>query len=104
MSRVIKGESLGNRHLIIARRAKSIIIIIITTIRRVLSRIERRRMSKITETRLLLSDVTNSSVHLTHLIRKMVKTTTKINTHVLKLIQNGSKRCIYSKIGRRSKR
>ena len=103
MSRVIKGESLGNRHLIIARRAKSIIIII-TTIRRVLSRIERRRMSKITETRLLMSDATNSSVHLTHLIRKMVKMTTKINTHVLKLIQNGNKRCIYSKIGRRSKR
>ena len=95
LSRVIKGESLRNSHLIIARRVRSIIPLIISTIRRLLSRLGRGRKSKTVETRLSASDTINPSILLTHLIRKIVKTNIKINRHVLKLIHDGSKRCLY---------
>ena len=84
-----------NNHLIIARRAKSIIPLIISTIRSLLSRLERGRKSKIAETRLTASDTINPGIHLTHLIRKIVKTTIKIGRHVLKLIHDGRERCLY---------
>ena len=98
-----KGESLRNNHLIIARWARSIIIII-STIRRVLCRLRRGRRRKTTKMRLSVSNATNFGVHLTHLIRKMVKMTTKISPHVLKLIHNGRKRCLYFRRGRWSRR
>jgi len=47
--------------------------------------------------RLTVSDATNPGVHLTHLIINMVKTTTEISMYMLKLIQDGSKRSLYSK-------
>ena len=102
--RVIKGESPRNSHLNIARRSKSIITLSLSTLRRLLNRLGRGRNSKTTNMRLSSSDATNFSVHLTHLIRNMVKTTTKISTHMLKLIHNGSKRCLYSRRGRRNGR
>ena len=37
----------------------------------------------------------NPSVHLTNLFKNVVKMTTKIYTHMLKLIHDGSKRCLY---------
>ena len=101
--RVTNGESLRNGQLIITRRARSIIIII-STIRLLLSKPRRGRRSKTTKTRLSSSDATNSGVHLTRLIRNMVKMTTKISTHMLKLSHNGNKRCLYSGRGRCSRR
>ena len=83
-------------------RARSIIPLIISTSRGLHKRIERK--SKTTKMKLSTSDTTNPSVHLTHLIRKMVKTTTKINMHKMELIHDGSKRCLYSRRRRRSTR
>ena len=85
-----KGVSLRGRHLIITRRARTIsiiIIIIISTRRGLLNRLRRSSGRKTTKARLGASDVIDSGVHLTNFIRQMVKTTTKINTPVLKLIQ-----------------
>ena len=90
-------------HLIITRRARTIITIISTT-RRILSRLRCRRRSKSAKTRLTASNVTYLGVHLTHLIKKIVKTTTKISTNELKLIHNSSKRCLNSKRGIWSRR
>ena len=78
-------------------RATLIITLIISTNKRLLSKLGWGRGSKTAKTRLSASDATNSSVHLTHLIKKMVKTTTKINTHELKLIHNGSESDPYSR-------
>ena len=97
LSRVTKGESLRNSHLIIICKAKSIITVIISTIRRLHRRIKRGRRSKATKTGLSASNMTNPGVYLTHLIRKMVKTTTKISTHELNLIHDGSERCLNSR-------
>ena len=97
LSQVTKGESLTNNHLIIMCRARSIITITISTIRGLHKRIRQGRRSKATKTGLSASDTTNPSVLLTHLIRKMVKTTTKINMHKLKLSRDGSERCLYSR-------
>ena len=66
-----------------------------------LSADSRRWESKTTKTRLSASYATDSSVHLTHLIRNVVKTTTKISTHVLKLVHNGSKGRLNSRRRRR---
>ena len=104
LSRVTKGESPRNSHLNIARRSKSIITLILSTIRRLLNRLGRGRRSKTANMRLSSSDAINSGVHLTHLIRNIVKTPTKISTHMLKLIHNGSKICLYSRRGRRNGR
>jgi len=52
----------------------------------------------------VVSDATNPGVHLTHLIEKIVKTTTKISTHELKLIHDGGKRDLYFRRGRRRSR
>ena len=101
---VTNGESLRNGQLIITRKARSIIIIIISTIKILLSKPKRGRRSKTTKTRLSSSDATNSGVHLTRFIRNMVKMTTKISTHMLKLSHNGNKRCLYSGRGRCSRR
>ena len=103
LSRVTKSESLRDIHLIIILRAKSIITIIISTSQRLHRRIRRERRSETTKMRLLASDKTNPGVHLTHLIRKMVKTTTEISTHELKPIHDGSERCLYSKRRRLSR-
>ena len=92
-----KGESLTDSHLIIMCRARSIITITISTIRGLHRRIRQGRRSKATKTGLSASDTTNSSVLLTHLIRKMVKPITKINTHKLKLVHDGSEKCLYSR-------
>ena len=46
---------------------------------------------KTTKVRLVASDAIDSGVHLTHLIEQMVKTTTKISTHVLKLLHDVNK-------------
>ena len=87
LSQVTKGASLRHCHLIITRRARTInIIIIISTRKGLLSRLGWRKGPKTTKARLAGSDAIDSSVHLTHLIRQMVKTTTKISTHVLKLL------------------
>ena len=88
-----KVESLKVCHLIIRLGARIIIIIIISTIqKRLLSWLGWGRRSKTTKVRLEASDATNPGVHLTHLIKNMVKTTTKISTHKLKLIHEGSER------------
>ena len=78
-------------------RAKSIITIIISTIKGLHRRIKQGRRSKATKTGLSTSDTTNTSVHLTHLTKKMVKTTTKISRHKLKLIHDGSETCLSSR-------
>ena len=96
LSWVTNGESLRRSYFIITRRARTIITIIYT-IRRILSRLRCRRMGKSAKARLTASDVTNPGVHLTHLIKKIVQKITKISTHELKLIHNGSKRCLSSK-------
>ena len=85
-------------------RATNIITLIISTSRRLLIKLRRGRGSKTAKTRLSASNATNPSVHLTHLIRKMVKTTTKISTHELKLIHNGSESDPYSRRRRWSRR
>ena len=78
-------------------RAKSIITIIISTIGGLHRRIKLGRRDEATEARLLASDTTNFSAHLTHLIRKIVKKTTKINMHEMKLIHDSGERCLYSR-------
>ena len=78
-------------------KAKSIITFITSTIRRLLKRIKRGRRSKATKTGLLVSDTTNLGVHPTHLIREMLKMTTKICMHELELIHDGCERCLYSR-------
>ena len=88
-----KVETLRDNHLIIMCRARSII----STIKGLHRRIRRWRKSKVTKMGLSTSNTTNLGVHLTYLIRKMVKTTTKISTHELKLIHDGSERCLYSR-------
>ena len=90
-------------HLIITRRARTIITFI-STIRRILSRLRCRRRSKSAKMRLMASDVTNLGVLLTHLIKKIVKKTIKISTPELKLIHNGSKRCLNFRRGIWSRR
>ena len=97
LSWVTKGESLRDTHLNIMCKAKSIITIIISTSWRLHRRITLGKRNETTKTRLSTSNTTNLGVHLTHLIRKMVKTTTKISTHELKLIHDGSERCLYSR-------
>ena len=84
--------------------ARSIITLIISTIRRLHKRIKWGRRSKATNTGRLTNDMTNPGVHLTYLISKMVKTTTKISTHELELIRDGNKRCLYSRRKRWSRR
>jgi len=84
-----KGESLRGNHLIINLGTRSIIIIS-TIRRRHLSKLGCGRRSKTTKARLAASDATNPGVHLTHLIGKKVKMTTKISTHELKLIHDGN--------------
>ena len=100
LSWVTIGESLRRNHFI-TRRARSIITII-STIRIILSRLKWGRRSKSAMTRLSASDATNPSIHLTHVIKNVVKT--KISMHMLKMVHNGSKRCLYSRRGRRSRR
>ena len=99
LSRVINGESLRRCHLIIILRARSIITIIISTSRRLLRRTTLWIRGEATKARLSTSDSANPGVHLTHL-----KTTIKIISHELKLIQNGRKRCLYSRRKRWSRR
>ena len=78
-----KGESLRDGHLIIIIvRARSIITIVISTIKGLLRRIMIGRRGEAIEARLSVSNTTNPCVHLTHLIKKIVKMTTKINSHV----------------------
>ena len=84
-------------------RARCIITIIISTSRGLHRRIGWERRSKATKTRLSVSDTTNPGVHLTHFIKKMVKMTTKISMHELKLIHDSSERCLYSRRRRRSR-
>ena len=103
LSRVTKGESLRDNHLVIILRARSNITIIISTSRRLHRRITLWSKDEAIEDRLSVSDPTNPGVHLTHLISKMVKMTTKISMHVLKLIHDGNKRCLYSKSRRWSR-
>jgi len=90
LSQVTKGVSLRVRQLIIILRARSIITIIISTIwrRGLLNMLRWSWGCKTTKARLATSDATDFDVHLTHLIGKMVKTTTKISTHMLKLIHD----------------
>ena len=61
------------------------------------------RGSKTTKARLAASDATNLGVHLTHLIKKMVKMTTKISTHVLKLLHDAREIDIYPRGWRRGR-
>ena len=99
-----KGASLRGRHLIITKRARTInIIIIISTRRELLKRLEWRWGCKTTKVRLVASDATDSSVHLIHLIRQMVKTTIKISMHVLEQLHDASERDIYPRGGRRGR-
>ena len=85
-------------------RARTIsIIIIISTRQGLLKGLGWRWRRKTTKTRLVASDATDSSVHVTHLIRQMVKTTTKISTYVLKLLHDVSEKDICLKGGRRSR-
>ena len=50
------------------------------------------------------SNATNSGVHLTHLIYEIVKTTTKVSLHLLKLCQDGLEGYTTNCAGRRSRR
>ena len=86
LSRTTKGKSLRGHHLVITGRDSIILIItnIIILINQGLWR-KRWRMSKTTKASLFASNATNSSVHLTHLIGEIVKTTTKISLYLLKL-------------------
>ena len=88
----------------ITRRARAIDIIIIISIRRgLLSRLEWRWGRETIKARLAASDATDFGVHMTHFIRQIVKTTTKINIHVLKLIHDVSRRDIFLERGRKGR-
>ena len=87
LSPVTKGELLRGCHLIVLLKARSIIIILSTS-RRIQGRITLGRRNEATKVRLLLSNPANLGVHLTHIISKMVKTSTKIILNELKLIQD----------------
>ena len=78
-----KGKSLRGHHLVITRRA-SIILLVINIISRGLW-----RRSKTSHASLPTGNVAYSGVHLTHLISEIVKTTTKVSLHPLKLLHNG---------------
>ena len=99
---VTKGESLRKSHLIIMCRARSIITIIISIIKGLCKRIRHGEGAKPPRWD-CRRDTTNPSVHLTHLIRTMVKTTTKIITHKVNLIHDGNDRCLYFERRRWSK-
>ena len=95
---MIKGKRLKGRHLIITRRASIIIITIITIlICRSLWR-RRQRSDETTKASLLSSYTTNTSVHLTQLIRESVK----VSIHALKLHHDNSEGHTTSR-GRRSR-
>ena len=84
-----KGKSLKGRHLVITRRA-SITLLVINIINRGLWRRRWRRI-KTSHASLPTGNVAYSGVHLTHLISEIVKTTTKVSLHPLKLLHNGIK-------------
>ena len=71
-----------DRHLVITGR-----VCIILIIRRGLQR-RRGRRSKTSHASLLAGNAAYSSVHLTHLISGIVKTTTKVSLHLLKLLHD----------------
>ena len=90
LSRMTKGKSLRGCHLVITRRAS--IVLIITNIIILISRgLWRRRWrgSATTMARLSTGNVIDSGVYLTHLIGEIVKTSTKISLHPLKLRHDG---------------
>ena len=84
LSRMTKGKSLRGRHLVITRRA-SIILMIISIITLISQGLWRRRgrRSKAVDACLSACNTSYPSVHLTHLISEIVKTTTKISMHPL---------------------
>ena len=98
-----KGKSLRGRHLIIIGRVNVILIIINLIIRRGLWR-KRGRMSKTSHASLPTGNVACSGVHLTHLINEIVKTTTKVSLHPLKLLYDGLEGHTTNHGGRRSRR
>ena len=104
LSPMINGKSLRGRHLIITERASIILIItsIIILISRGLWR-RRWRRSKTDNASLSACYATNSGVHLTHLICEIVKMTTKVNLHSLKLHHDGLQDHTTSCGGRRSR-
>ena len=55
------------------------------------------RRNEATKVRLSLSNLANLGVHLTHLIKQIVKMSTKIIQNKQMLIQDGSKRCLHSR-------
>ena len=93
------GKLLRGHYLVINGRARIILIIYRRRGRRMLWRGWR---SKTNHSNLFVGIATNSSVHLTHLICEIVKTTTKVNLHLLKLCHDGLEGHITSYGGRRS--
>ena len=75
-----KGKSLRGRHLFIAERASIILIILKRRNYKTLWRRKERR-SITTDVSLSACNASYPSVHLTHLISEIVKTTTKIRMH-----------------------
>ena len=98
-----KGKSLKSLHLVIIRRASTILIILIIIIEWGLWR-RRGRRSKTSHASLLAGNATYSGVHLTHLISEIVKTTTKVSLYSLKLLHDGLEGHTTSCRGRRSER
>ena len=88
LSRMTKGKSLIGRHLVIIERASIILIILIIIIKRGLYR-RRGRTSKTSLASLPTGNASLEGLHLTHLISEIVKTTTQVSLHPLKLLHNG---------------
>ena len=100
LSQMTKDNSLKGHHLVITGWASTILIIIIE---RGLWR-RRGRRSKTCHASLSASNAAHSIVHVTHLINEIVKTTTKVSLHLLKLLHDGLEDHTTSRGGRRSGR
>ena len=99
LSQISKGKSLRGHHLVITGRA-SIILIILR--RRGRGMLWRGWRSKANHASLFAGNATDLGVHRTHLICEIVKTTTKVSLHSLKLHHDGLKGHTTSCGGRRS--
>ena len=91
LSRMTKGKSLRGRHLVIIGRASSLMLMITSIVILISWNLRRRRWkgSEITKASLSMSDMTDLGVYLTHLIGEIVKMTTKVSLHLLKLRHDG---------------
>ena len=83
-----KGKSLRGRHLVITRKANIILIILKRRNYRTLWR-RRGRRSIAADASLSAYNASYPSVDLTHLISEIVKMTTKISMHPLRLLHDG---------------